>query len=223
MNESSYEIRCQFGNKILPVKVTPRGDKLFLAFAYFPPMITEVKNMEGREWYPSLKMWSVANSRRNLFAFDVLLNGSNIQVYDQPLKDYFVEVNSLPFWNHQITMFNFIMTRRRGVVAAEMRTGKTRPTLKAIEQVEGIAWWVAPKSALRGLTIEMKRCRFTKKLYLMSYEKFTSYVQTIKGEGNANLLPLPKFVVFDECQKLKTPTSNRTKEAMYLSELMEDT
>jgi len=221
----SYEIKCKFGNKALPVVVTPIGDQLWVNFSFFRPMIEEVKSMEGKKWHPELKTWAVANTSRNIFAFDILMNGSKIAVYDKDIEDWYRKdmLMYLSFWKHQQSMYNDIMTRKRVLLAAEMRTGKTRPTLKAIENADcQYAWWVAPTSALRGLPSEIEKWGFEGKLYTMTYDKFTTNAVAILEGGDVLAPPFPKFIVFDEIQKLKNPTSNRSKAARGLVDAMQD-
>lgn len=217
----TFEIRCIFGNKALPVRVTVLGENLKLSFPYFKPMIEEVKAMQrpSPSWNAIEKSWTILNNRRNLFALDILTNGSKIQVYDKPIEEQEI-VES--FWSHQQKLYNFVLTRKRCILAAEMRTGKTLPTFHAISK-SGItsAYWVAPSKALMGLSAELKKWHLPINVIPLTYEGFRGFVQQHFMGGHS--IEVPQFVVFDECQKLKTPNSQVSEAAQYLSELMEET
>lgn len=210
--DQKFNINIYMEQKRIPVTVTVMGDKLQLAFRFFRPLIDEVKVMEGREWVPDKKVWRIANSRRNIFALDTLMNGERIKHYDRKIP-----AESFPGnWKHQDDMENFIFTRRRCLLAAEMRTGKTRPTLDVIVRTNCEAFWVAPLRALKGIEREIKKWDIDPTLvHLITYDA----LRTIWASG-INEVAIPQFVVFDECQKLKTPTTQQTKAAMFLSDAM---
>jgi len=210
-----YLLKCKAGGYIVPVSVEPVDNNLVLTFPFNRAMLTEVKAMErnpGGGWDPVRKVWVVANSRRNLFALDILVGGDMIARYDADIN-FTQHVDG--FWSHQDRMKAFIDARHRCILAAEMRTGKTRPTLKAFYDSKWAeCWWVAPKSALAGLPRELKKFPLPngKELRTFSYEGFKREVK--------NTSHVPGFLVFDECQKLKTPTSERSEMAQELSDTM---
>jgi hypothetical protein len=228
----TYTISLRLAGKVIPTQLEILGDRLALSFPYFAPLVDEVKSMEGKEWDAGNKIWTVANTKRNLYALDYLMKGPKSSWYKNEIFDYWnknlldTERVPLGFWKHQVEMFNFIMTRHRCLIAGEMRTGKTRPALMAIH-CSGVdyALWVGTTSALRGVSLEARAFRKTCPSFKANID-FTTYdsiVGRVKRDESLSDLKQFQFVVFDECQKLKTHNSQRTESAKELSEFMEDT
>jgi hypothetical protein len=201
--------------KRIPVKIhlLPGGELFELSFPFDRDAVDEVKAMERPEnsWQPHKKTWLVRNSRRNRASLDFLAKG---EIY----RRFMAKIPTTVYdglWAHQNDMLNRIMTRRRFIIAGEMRTGKTLPALLAIK-MSGVkhAYWVAPKAGQRGVKREFVKWDVTTPITLLTYEKFR--ILWLKNE-----LPLSSFFVFDECQALKEPTSKVTKCALSLSEAME--
>lgn len=234
MSNVKATFKCSLEGKTVPVTLD-FGERITLSFPYFKPLIEEVKAMQGAKWHPELKIWSIDNCKRNLFAFDVLSNGPWISRYDRPIPSL---TPSLPLWVHQKDMYEFMKDKRRVLLAAEPRTGKTLPTLLTFWESEfDFGWWVTTKSAELGFQRELQKwfpgkIRYAKDalrmrrfddpdkckyLEVMTYDKFTE-VMSHWPMGKK----LPGFIVFDECHKLKTPTSGRTVQALRLSEIIED-
>ena len=207
--------------------MTLEGKKMWLSFPFNRDMIDEIKiSMEGRQWHSDLKAWSILNGSRNHFIFDILTDGSKIAVYDQDVIDYISKIiegeyhsDGLSeyiknFWQHQIEDFNFLLTRRRAVIAGEMRTGKTYPTLAAIMASEfDYVWFVSKSSALRGLRMELIKRKFSKSIELLTYPGFKDFAKKATTP--------PGIIIFDECQALKTPTSQQFKAAKDMSDMAE--
>lgn len=219
---------CKLKGKNIPVEATFINDKIELAFPFFRPLLEEIKAMKGAKWRDELKIWEVDLCKRNLFAFSILQNTGLIKTYDEPLKLIDPDCKP-PMWAHQLDIYRFILTRKRCLVGAEPRTGKTRPALQAfLDSEHSTLWFVTTKSAEFGFDREVFKwwgaVRDTygrlvvknKIIITMSYDKFTSTIQTMPLGSK-----LPGFIIFDECHKLKTPTSQRTECAMKLSELLE--
>lgn len=219
---------CKLKGKNIPVEATFINDKIELAFPFFRPLLEEVKAMKGAKWRDELKIWEVDLCKRNLFAFSILQNTGLIKTYDEPLKLIDPDCKP-PLWTHQLDIYRFILTRKRCLVGAEPRTGKTRPALQAfLDSEHGTLWFVTTKSAEFGFDREVfkwwgavrdeygRLVVKNKIIITMSYDKFTSTIQTMPLGSK-----LPGFIIFDECHKLKTPTSQRTECAMKLSEMLE--
>jgi hypothetical protein len=216
--------------KKIPVELDFDGKIIVVKFPYFAPLVAEVKSMKGAKWNPDLKQWSVENCKRNLFAFDILCNGSKIGVYDKKQ----IDLAPPGLWSHQVDIYQFIMTRHRCLIGAEPRTGKTRPTLQAfVDSQFKVCTWVSTKNSLLGIEREVFKWfkgvihindsglisghEESKVLNLVSYDKFTSIIEQMPAG-----LKVCGFWVFDECHKLKTPTAQRTEAAIILSDTVED-
>lgn len=213
---SKYILHAVIGRRKIPLTVINEGVTLKISFPYNRDLLDEIKSMERppNSYDPDTKTWTVLNNSRNLFALDILINGEKIAIYDKDLINY---PNAFGLWIHQQQMYNMVKTRHRCILAAEMRTGKTRPALYGAVDIDGPVWWVAPKKSLLSLKAEIKKINYDKKIYLFSYGAFRSTVQKNDYPDGR----LPQYVVFDECQKLKTPNSQQTKAALDLSEEME--
>lgn len=208
-----FKTTFYFDNKKIPATIKEDVQTFALSFAYYKPLIEEIKiSTENRQWDGRTKTWILKKTNRNRFILNYLVGNNPYTQYDVSLQNYNLGAGLLPtFWQHQQKMYAHIMLRKRVIVAGEMRTGKTRPTLKAIKDL-GIedAWWIAPKSALRGLKNELIKWNFPFKIYLLTYSKF-------RNMYNGSLEGVPKFIVFDECQKLKNPRSKQGQLAKDLS------
>ena len=217
------EVKCRFGKQLVPLQMNFVGANIVLKSPRHADLIAEIKAMERPSkggWDPTSGTWTVKNSRRNLFTISYLTRSESFMKYRREPKDF---IGSLypQFWNHQRSVYNFIMDRQTCIIAGEMRTGKTLPTLMAAnDSLHDDVWIVSTTPAIRGIRRELNKWGCTKNVYLMTYAAFTKTVGSIK-DGGSNL-PIPGFVVFDEMQKLKTPTSGRTKMAMWLSDAMND-
>lgn len=195
--------------KAIPCTIVEEEQEFRLSFPYYKPLLDEIKSsIEARRFDFSNKCWYFKKTARNKFVLSYLKGENPFALYDQPLKNY---PTASDLWYHQQKMYSHIMTRRRVIIAGEMRTGKTRPTLQAIQdlKIEG-AWWIAPKSALKGLKLELLKWNFPYEIYLSTYDKFRSIY-----DGSNDV---PQFIVFDECQKLKNPTSKQGKLARIIGE-----
>ena len=131
-----------------------------------------------------------------------------------PFCEMAVDVlTSVDAWEHQKRVHKHQLSRCQSVTAAEPRTGKTKPTLKAVEDFlrangsrTAEAVWVSTKSGVISTKRELAKWYpdgFPFKLHLLTYDKFTSLWPY------AFMSPVPKAVVFDEFHLLKSPDSNR--------------
>ena len=208
------KINCLFGKRSVSVNIEAIDGKFILSFPYFKELIEEVKNMSGAEWHPDNKTWSVEANKRNMFTLDVLQNRGDILRYDKSIIPY----NKDGFYRHQTDMYSFMRTRQRCIIGGEMRTGKTLPTLQLIMDIQNetntqsVSWLFSTSSALRGIQREINKWGFNKPMHLMTYSALRSTRHLFEN------MDMPKFLIFDECQKLKTPTSDTTKAAMELTE-----
>jgi len=215
------EVKFRVGRYLKPGKLIYKGKRIYVKFGYNKKLIAEIKAMEGANYHgyddPPSKMWSIANTSRNKFALDHLLNRNPYTAYDKPLVEY----NSLrPLREHQLEMARHVLTYKRCIIAGEMGTGKT---LVAIEVMEALgledyeAWYVGPKSGIKAVSLELDKWDSKVRPRMFTYERMTSYMKNWSGAE-----VLPKMVVFDESSKIKTPTSQRSQAAYHLAEAMRE-
>jgi SNF2 family DNA or RNA helicase len=190
----------------------------------------EFKAMKGARWMgydkdnPE-KVWRVDNCRRNNFAMAYLEGLNPYAKYKSPMKEegfqlrktrkdwYGKEIN---IYQHQIEMTFHMLSRKQCIIAGEMGVGKTLSVFEAIElSLVPETWYVAPKSALNSVKLEAQKWRLRSKVHYMTYEELKKTLQNWEPGR-----PPPRFVVFDESSRVKTPTSQRSQAAFYLAENM---
>lgn len=237
------ELKCIIGNVIQRMTAEPTAEGRWkLSFGYNKSLIEEVKAMAGAKWDPDRKFWTVDACRRNTFAFAVLENKERYKRFKREIRDFYSKImeflrsKGLSFWKHQIKMYDAIMDRRRCIIAAVPRSGKTLPTLTAFVNSEcQVCWWVTTKTARLGVEREVHKWYAKdihvlnddstnisvnrKRIMFFSYNQFSGVV-----EQNLDIIKSnpPQFLVFDECHKLKTIDTDRTQTAVRLSDLLEE-
>lgn len=214
--DGKFTVKAHVGQYLIPVDCTLIGDRIHLQFAFNKKLIAEVKNLDGASFDFDTKTWSCKANLRNFFSLDCLTTKKPLlRRFFQPPKEVFPDIE---MWTHQVEMYQNILTYNFVILAAEMRTGKTLPTLKAIEGIPSVQttddiWWIAPRSAINGLYRELDKWNFSKEMKLMTYDKFRTLV-------NSDLCnSVPRFIVFDEAHKLKNPTSQTSKAAARIRDL----
>src|SRR5262249_47039244 len=100
-------------------------------------------------------------------------------------------------------------------------------TLIAIEVAEELAKqfdesrefrlvWVGPRSALIAVQYEFYKWRSPIKPMYLTYDGLKAFVKSLSFES------IPHMVVFDESQKLKTPSSQRSQAGKFLADKVRD-
>lgn len=202
------------------VKLFRYGDRVFMAFGFNKILLEEVKSMEGARWHghaeadpPNLKMWSVPITTRNIFALQYLEGLNPYAPYQSGLVDYTPRRN---VFAHQLTMIRHALTRHYCIFACEMGTGKTLAAIETMEAsgyADSDIWYVGPKSGVVAVDRELRKWSATVHPFMFTYEGLVKHMTNWQDGA-----PAPKFVVFDECSKIKTPTSQRSKAAFQLAD-----
>lgn len=189
-----------------------------------------IKTMADRKWHggqpPAWKRdslyYTCPKSTRNLFNLNFYRvdTPDPYDLYKRPLERFNLEPRYnvakgtilVPF-PHQQSMADHWWTRKRCHIAAEMRTGKSLPALSVIEHLQKYTWIVAPRSAIAGLRKEIFDWQMNIDPVFMTYDELVKYMEL------GGMSP-PDVVLFDECSKLKSWTTLRTKSAFNLTEAM---
>ena len=213
-------IKVRIGDYKYPVYLTYEGDRIFCRFKFNPALKDEIKAMEGAKWHgfeqPNpRKVWSIANSARNAFNIAFLKGENPYEKYDAPLGSY-ESVSGRPLYDHQKEMVAHALARNYSIFACEMGTGKTLAFIEILESIDGLqdhqAWYVGPKSGVMAVGRELVKWECKVSPRMLTYNGFTKAVQQWEdGE------PAPRIICFDECSKLKTPTSQRSQAALHLA------
>ncbi len=218
----SWDVKLMAGSKMVPVKITKRGDRLDLQFGYNPKMLEEVKSFDGAKWHgyddPNpRKIWSIKDSPRNRFQLSFLAHPGA----SDPLNPYAPYERSLlhvepnrKVYAHQGGMIDFGYTRHYCILAAEMGTGKTLTAIEIMEASKMDDWlWVGPKSALVSVRVEFAKWKAKVTPRFVTYEGLQKLLSEWPEGRKA-----PHGVVFDECSRCKNPTAKRTQAAKHLAD-----
>ena len=217
MLNGTYKFKS--GRYLYPVQLLEQPNKIYITFGYNPKIINEVKAMDGAYYHgfdkeKPAKMWSVKNNSRNRFQIRYLLGENPYAKFNLQLVDH---TSTRPIREHQRTMIRHGLTRHCGIWGAEMGTGKS---LAGIELAEAIGcldeqsfWYVGPKAGVTAFDLELIKWSSRATPRMMTYEGLTKLCKDYNG-------PLPRLVLFDEPQRIKTPSSQRAQAAMSLTESM---
>ena len=213
----TQELKVAMGGRWVKLQINKSGSRLFCNFPFNRELMAEIKAMEGAKWHGyddtnPRKMWSVLHSDRNKFQLAFLAGMNPYARFDEDHKEFPAKPRR-KLYDHQLDMFKFGLCRHYGIIAGEMGVGKS---LSAIEIMEGSGhtgwWWVAPKAGINSVRLELDKWSSLVRPDLMTYDELKKILANwIPGE------PPPQGIFFDECQKLKTPTSQRTQAAQYLA------
>lgn len=195
----------------------------------------EIKAMQGSHWcgfdkINPRKIWRVNNVRRNNFNIKYLEGLRPFARYQKPLLDQDgqgfrlrkIRTNwrnqEVTIYQHQLEMTLHMLVRRQCIIAGEMGVGKTLSVFEAMElALVPTVWYVAPKSALTSVKLEAMKWRCRVNIRFMTYDELKKILSTW-----VNGTPPPRFVVFDESSRVKTPSSQRSQAAFHLAEAMRD-
>jgi hypothetical protein len=193
------------GDYWVPTEIEQDGDRLNLRFPYSPQLLTEVKVMAGRRWHPEEKMWSVKDCERNRFQLAYLAGLDPYGWYDQELVD--AEVTR-PLYDHQKEMARVGLTLKRVLLAAEQGLGKSLVAIEIMERSDAEDWfYVGPRSAIASFEVELRDWGSRVIPSIMTYERLQKMIENWPPGR-----PVPEGVIFDESQRLKTPTAGRRAE-----------
>lgn len=150
------------------------------------------------------KLWSVEDCTRNRFQLEYLQGGNPYAPWEKPLIDLTFE---RPLRDHQKEMVAQVLTYHYVILACEMGTGKTLAAIEVMERSGFDDWWyVAPRSALKSVELELLNWDCKIKPKLMTYN---GLVKEMKNWPEGQYAP--HGIVVDESQKVKTPTALRSQ------------
>jgi len=202
------------GGRWIVVEESKVGRKIGLRFRNYGPLREEIKCMRGAEWKHDLKLWSVTDCPRNRKQL-ALLRGETVPEFERYYTPTLDGAPERDLWDHQRAMLGHLLERRRCILAAEMRTGKTLAVIEAMEHVGGSWLYVAPAKVLTAIEIELEKWQSKVTPALVSYAMLRKTLERWEG-------PAPLGVVFDESSRLKTPSAQRSKAALHLAKAVRD-
>lgn len=200
-----FVVPTKHGKILKPGKVRREGDRLYLSFPYSEYLIKEIKAMSGAKWHPEAKQWSIDFNERNRFQLAYLSGSNPYARWEKPLTP--VETKRPLYRNQRDEMLPYILGYKWVILACEMGTGKSLACLEAAEQVGCLDadsfWYIGPRAGVYAVSRELVKWKSPCQPRMMTYE---TNVRVMREPG---LLKVPRFVWFDESQKIKTHSSQR--------------
>jgi hypothetical protein len=215
-----YEVKCD-------TRITTKGWQI--RFKYFPPLVEEIKaSLEGAKWNAEEISWDVPITERNEYVLSYLQNPKKPDfptLRDHSFEDSLATLPPEGLFNHQQDIYNFILSRRRCLIAADPGTGKTLPTLLAVERIlgtvpggSGQAVIVAPRSAQNEWRRQIERFGFQHligRITFSTYESLGKIIssKTVLGLNIRHSIDIPDILVYDESVKVKSEKAARSQSA----------
>jgi SNF2 family DNA or RNA helicase len=205
-----YNLRDGSGFVFVNLKESEKN--IWVLFRYNQKLVAEIKEVyENRKFGVATKTWKIPKTPRNLIA---LSKAIGVDLIDHPkLRTRTTNPQDpvpLPdfLWEAQRQMAEFIRLKKRCIIAAKMRSGKTLATISALRgEVERVIW-VTPASTIQGLKLEFKKwLKGSLNISVITYHAFRNLeLESVLSSGSVAL-------VFDEAQALKNPDSIQGKKA----------
>jgi hypothetical protein len=180
----------------------------------------EIKAMRGSRWHgydpeSPRKIWSVEDCQRNRFQLSYLMGEDVYAHFDQEVVKH---VYTRPLFGHQKDLSDHFLTYHYGIMAAEMRSGKTLSCQEVMER-SGVKtwWWIGPKTSLPNIKREFRIWNLDPSITveMMTFEGLVR----IMDEWEPGT-PVPQGVVGDEISRCKGATSQRTQAFMKLADMV---
>lgn len=212
------DTKLRVGNYLKDARIAYDDDRVYLKFGYNKQLLAEVKCLEGARWHKPEKMWSAKMTDHTEFQLQYLRGGN-------PYRRYDVEVETFPLpqvlkdvrpYLHQLEMYNFMLTRRRAVLAAQQGTGKTLVMILVmayLDQELGPQRWlyVGPKSAMTSVKLEWWKWGYNRLPEFCTYASLKKKAEGWTGRA-------PYGLIGDECSRLKNPNTQRTEAFQYIAD-----
>lgn len=210
-------IKLRAGKFMVPVDMTMDATSIKLKFGFNRSLLDEIKLMEGAKWHPESKCWSIKNSMRNHFQLRYLSGENPYAHYDKPLDESLVPKRAI-LMDHQVKMYRHALTRVYSIIAGEMGTGKSLVAIEVAEEItrrhnNPLIWYVGPKSGVKAVGRELIKWKCKLNIQMYTYEALVRIVKEWKSGQ-----PAPRFVIYDESTRIKTPSAQRSQAAMHIAD-----
>lgn len=229
----SATVKLKFNKLLHKMTLTRKKDLLWLQYEYNKNLTDHMKTcFSGMTWHGydksnPVKQWSISYNLHNLFQLDFMVGANPYKIYDETMQH--IETNSTFYRamtqkfqvaakvgkelkDHQKAMAFHICNVKRGIWAAEMGLGKSLAAIEAFEYMQPMrVGWISINSGLLSVRLEYKRWGAKVRTEFLTYDGLKKLMTTIPD----NWTPFD-MVIFDESQKIKTITAQRTEAAIYL-------
>jgi len=208
--------KFRVGRFLVPVTLTHEDKRITVEFPFNRGLIAEVKSMAGAKWHgydkPNpRKIWSISNCTRNRFQISYLKGENPYAPWDRGIVQ---QEYTRDLYTHQKAAIDFILTRHYCELAADCGLGKTLVAIEVIERAKPVsAWYVAPRSALRAVQLEMKKWNCQGEFEFMTYHGLVKRVNNFTETSE-----VPQLLFIDEASKIKNPTAQRSQAVMIVAD-----
>jgi hypothetical protein len=195
------------GRKFNGIDCTAKNGKLHITFPYQPLLVDTVKLLSGAKWDKENREWTADINEHNIMVIKELTGDFTIRKhYRQKFDDVPIKVPAyIPAIPAQIRIAQFILKRKRVIVAGEMGVGKTLATLLALMQMDFTTKIiiVAPLNACVQWKREIYKWNFNHPyVTIVNYESLKKHTHRLTDFD---------VLILDESVKIKTPTAERSK------------
>lgn len=219
------KLRVKSGKYIHQVQArieTLNSKTLQIRFPYNALLIEEIKQFKGARYIPPQEggpAWNISNCERNTYCLKYLMGWKDehyqagMHTIDMP----FDVVDYHKLFQHQKDAIDFIIIRRRCMIAFEMGLGKTLIMIRVMELAaeQGFYhWWlVAPYGAQQEWKRQLIRWKAkVKPVIISTYESLHKPMDSMDE--------IPHGVIFDESIKIKNPAAQRSQIAAELCKIV---
>jgi SNF2 family DNA or RNA helicase len=219
----------------LPIEITmprlnvlSRSNKLIIMFPYNHDIVKAIKSLTYHKWIPANKSWEIQKSEAmKLYeAIKDIIDSSELEIYRNhgkmapELKDYtYLEIKP---YIHQVQAAQFLIERKKAILADEMGVGKTLSSILAAYSLPSPRIIICPASLKLNWQKEIRIVDSTGTIKIISnefeiadwiiinYNLLAKHSSSIM-ESNANC------IIFDEAHYIKAidntgkPSSQRAK------------
>ena len=214
----------------VPAAIERRDGRIYFVKSPFS-LKDEIKAMKGSKWHGfeeenPQKVWSVEDCQRNNFQLSLLCGEDVFEWFDRDLirHEYRQLKRSgvpMDFMPHQKDMADGGLTYHYQLWAAEMGTGKTLAAQMLIEMSGVNDWfWIGPKTSLPNIQREFRIWGFPADDYNIQFHTYEGLVRVIDEWPDG--VPPPHGLICDESSRLKNSTSQRSRAAQRLADMIRD-
>lgn len=216
-------IKVNSGSFKVPVMVEETESYKYLTFNFNRDLLNEIKaSMRGARWmghdeHNPKKAWRIDQCEHNEFRLRYMQGEDVYGRFEKPKP----ELEFLrPLMVHQKDLVGGGLTSKSQIWAAEPGLGKTLAAIELIERACASlgttrVWYVGPKNGLPPVRIDFRKWQAKITPIWFTYEEMKSSLKNWTPG-----MPPPQIVIFDEAQKLKNESAQRTQAAAYLTKEM---